>query len=66
MKAIDPSVLSEHNIVYSFFGIPEQDAPTLLPAKAKALGCDPKKGHFKALKDGKSVTLDDGTVVTSE
>ena len=46
--------------------MPEQDAPTLLPAKAKELGCDARKGHFKALKDGKSVTLDDGTVVTSE
>jgi hypothetical protein len=52
MRAIDPTVLSEYNSVYSFFGVPEKDAPTLLPKKAQELGCDPRKGHFKALKDG--------------
>ena len=53
------------HICYSFIGIPEMALPKLLPAKAKELGCDPKK-HFSLLKNGSSVTLDNGTVICPE
>ena len=48
--------------IFSYFGVPEMALAKLLPQKAKELGCDPRK-HYGLLKNGQSVTLDDGTVI---
>ena len=50
----------------SYLCIPSLGNRTFLPQKAKAIkGLVPSK-HYKLLTDGQTVTLDDGTQVTSE
>lgn len=49
----------------SFIGVPTQKRGKLIPKEAIKLGCVPKT-HFRDLTQGKSVTLENGTVVTPE
>lgn len=57
---------NEHDSpICSYVGVPASQSGRLDPKACTDLGCNPRL-HFKLLKDGKSVTLDNGTVVTPE
>jgi len=56
----------DHGITSYGFRIVEKDRPgTLLVDKLQELGIKPGP-HYKKIKEGKSVTLEDGTVIESE
>lgn len=59
------SVDAQESPMYSYVGVPTQVTGHIDPKVAINLGCEPRL-HFQQLKNGKSVTLSNGTVVTPE
>lgn len=65
MLASHPEDDSNSSRNYSFYFRPVKSRPMFLEPIARELGCEPSK-HYRLLINGKTVTLENGTVVTPD